>query len=349
MSDRNRDPVSQMTDLRGALVTIVPSLLACVDMVIASNSSGVTAEALLYDYREAANPLGQRLISRVPYQDWGAELHQAPETAIIPLDLSEALGCEGPATSPSLLANFVHILPNQAIETTAIATSQIFYVLRGQGVTRVADQEIAWTEGCCLALPADAIATHYAQTDSAFYWVHDAPLLRYLGVKPDRARFQPTLYRRQDLEQTLAAIAADPKSKKANRLSVLLANQNFPQTRTITHTIWAMFGLLPPDVVQAPHRHQSVALDLILDCQPGCYTLVGTQLDEHGQIRNPVRVDWRPYSVFVTPPGYWHAHYNESGHEAHLLPIQDAGLHTYLRTLDILFARSNGQISDEAA
>jgi hypothetical protein len=39
----------------------------------------------------------------------------------------------------------------------------------------------------------------------------------------------------------------------------------------------------------------------------------------------------------VTPSGFWHAHYNESGAPAYLLPIQDAGLQTYLRTLDIRF------------
>jgi hypothetical protein len=42
-------------------------------------------------------------------------------------------------------------------------------------------------------------------------------------------------------------------------------------------------------------------------------------------------------SAFVTPPGLWHAHYNESGAPAYPLPIQDAGLKTYLRTLDIRF------------
>ena len=43
-------------------------------------------------------------------------------------------------------------------------------------------------------------------------------------------------------------------------------------------------------------------------------------------------------AAFVTPPGYWHSHHNESGADAYVLPIQDAGLHTYLRTLDILFS-----------
>ena len=69
-----------------------------------------------------------------------------------------------------------------------------------------------------------------------------------------------------------------------------------------------------------------------------CYTLVGTDIDENGQIRNPTRVDWAPGLAFVTPPGYWHAHFNESQSEAFLIPIQDAGLQTYLRALDIRFS-----------
>jgi hypothetical protein len=43
--------------------------------------------------------------------------------------------------------------------------------------------------------------------------------------------------------------------------------------------------------------------------------------------------------VFVTPPGLWHSPHNESGHPAHILPIQDAGLHTFLRMLDIRCSR----------
>jgi gentisate 1,2-dioxygenase len=99
-----------------------------------------------------------------------------------------------------------------------------------------------------------------------------------------------------------------------------------------------MLGLVPAGVHQPPHRHQSVALDLVLDCDPGCYTLVGTELASHGQILRPPRIDWQSGGSFVTPPGYWHAHGNESGRTARLLPIQDAGLHTYLRSLDIRFA-----------
>ncbi|MFM8936658.1 MAG: cupin, partial [Vulcanococcus sp.] len=140
------------------------------------------------------------------------------------------------------------------------------------------------------------------------------------------------------LRQELQALAADPASARSNRLSLLLANRDLPATRTVTHVMWAMFGLVPAGATQAPHRHQSVALDLIIDCQPGCYTLVGTELNPDGSIRNPQRIDWQAGGAFITPPGHWHAHVNASGHTAWLLPIQDAGLQTYLRSLDIRFA-----------
>jgi gentisate 1,2-dioxygenase len=139
----------------------------------------------------------------------------------------------------------------------------------------------------------------------------------------------------------LEEVEKDPKAAVRSRVSVLLANEKFDQTLTITQVIWTMFGVLPEGSVQLPHRHESVALDYIIDCRPGCYTLVGQDLDEDGNIINPKRADWKTGSAFVTPPGYWHAHHNESGAPAHLIPIQDAGLHTYLRSLDIKFFHPN--------
>jgi gentisate 1,2-dioxygenase len=180
---------------------------------------------------------------------------------------------------------------------------------------------------------------HAATADAALYWVHDEPLLRYLGVEATARQFPATLYRRDETRKALDAVIADPSSAAANRLSVLLGNRALPQTMTITHVVWAMFGILPVAAVQAPHRHQSVAVDLVVDARPGCYTLVGSRLDDHGRIADGERFDWEPHAVFVTPPGLWHSHHNESGHPAHILPIQDAGLHTFLRTLDIRFSR----------
>jgi gentisate 1,2-dioxygenase len=189
-----------------------------------------------------------------------------------------------------------------------------------------------------MVFPAHGEAVHHTESEASFYWVHDAPLLRYLGVTATEERFHPTVFEHSKAAAKLQQIANDPVTSQANRVSVLLANSNFPQTRTVTHTLWAMFGLLPKGKVQYPHRHESVALDFVISCKPGCYTMIGTELDSTGMIKNGHKENWISGASFITPAGYWHSHHNESGEDAHVLPIQDAGLHTYLRTLDILYS-----------
>lgn len=305
----------------------------------------LTENGLYYEYTKAADPIGSGVISKIPYAEFNRSLHETGGTQLIPLDISDKLGCEGPATSPALCANFVHILPGEALSTNVNATSQLYYVMRGSGHTEFDGLVIPWKTGDFVALPAGTETRHFAQTDAAFYLVHDAPLLRYLGAKADVPRFQPTLYRAEDALRELENARNEGDAVNRSRISVLLANKDLPQTRTVTHTLWAMFGILPVNAVQLPHRHESVALDLILDCDPGCYTLVGTKINEKGEILDPVKVDWKPSSAFITPPGYWHAHYNESAREAHLIPLQDAGLQTYLRTLGIKFVLPSGKTS----
>ncbi len=277
----------------------------------------------------------------MPLADFPARLHEEGPTGIIPFDLSEALKCPGPATSPALCANFIHIRPGEEQSTPVNATSELYYTIRGEGWSDVGGDRLPWKKGDIFTLPARCEATHHAESDSAFYWVHDEPLLRYLGVEATTARFRPTLYPQERADAELKIVQQDPEAAKRSRVSVLLANKEFPQTRTVTHVIWSMFGVLPARSVQLPHHHESVALDFIIDCEPGCYSLIGREIDKDGHIVNPQRADWKSGSAFVTPPGLWHSHHNETGSPAHLLPIQDAGLHTYLRTLDIHFYHQN--------
>ena len=41
-------------------------------------------------------------------------------------------------------------------------------------------------------------------------------------------------------------------------------------------------------------------------------------------IKNGHRENWVSGASFITPAGYWHSRHNESGEDAHVLPIQDA-------------------------
>jgi gentisate 1,2-dioxygenase len=299
----------------------------------------LTGDVRIFEYSQAADPISSGATPPIPHAEFPASLHEQGPTRVIPLDLGPKLKRTGPLTSPGLCANFVRLLPGETLTTRPNASSELYYVLRGRGKTRFDGQTIPWSKGDILTLPAGEGASHQAEAgeDAALYWVHDEPMLRYLGARAAEPTFNPTLFRAEETLAELARAASDPEAANRSRVSVLLANRTCDQTLTITPTLWAMLGILPIGAIQLPHRHQSVALDLIIDCQPGCYTLVGKELDDKGQIIDPVRVDWKPASVFVTPPGEWHAHYNESGIEAYLLPIQDAGLQTYLRSLDIRF------------
>jgi gentisate 1,2-dioxygenase len=304
----------------------------------ASAAARWQAKAQTFDYRQAANPIRRGLTEPIPAQHWSASVHRSGPSGVIPLDLSTELGCSGPATSPALAANFLRILAGEGLKAAAAATSSLFYVLHGEGTLAWGGRELTWRQGDVITLPCGDAPLFQASSDSVLYWVHDAPLLRYLGAEPTTARFEAVHYPAALLEENLQALLADPTSARSNRLSLLLANADCPASRTVSHTLWAMLGVVPAGTTQRPHRHQSVALDLVIDCDPGCYTLVGTELNEDGTIRNPSRSIWEPGAAFVTPPGQWHAHVNESGRMARLLPIQDAGLHTYLRSLDIRFS-----------
>jgi gentisate 1,2-dioxygenase len=308
----------------------------------AHDALAMICDAEWFEYSKAANPIRPSLSPQVPVQAFLPALYADGPTRLIPLDLSEKLRCSGPATSPGLCANFARILPRETLSPDIAAdavTSQVFYVIRGSGRTRGKGTDIAWTKEDIVALPGGSAYRHQGGPDgAALYLVHDAPMLRHLGVSVTSNRFEPILYSSEQTLRVLAEVAKSPEAADRSRISVLLANKHFPELRTITHVIWAMYGIVQPGSVQAPHRHQSVALDFIPACGPGSYTLLGREIDANGQIVNPIRLDWRAGMAFVTPPGFWHAHFNEGDQPSYVLPIQDAGLQTYLRSLDIRFA-----------
>jgi gentisate 1,2-dioxygenase len=296
----------------------------------------LTDDEQIFEYTDAADPISSGATPRIPIRVFSPYLYQSGATRIVPLDLSSELKTPYAATGPTLLASFIRIQGGQEIATLAKASSELFYVIRGSGHSETPAGRIDWREGDVMALPGLA-ATHFADKDSEFYSVNDSPLLNYLGVQSSEERFQPTLYTSAAIRKELEDAKKDPMSAFRSRVSVLLANRRFQQTRTLTHTLWCMFGSIDPDVRQLPHRHQSVALDFVVDAKPGVYTLLGSELNEDGTIRDPLRIDWVKGAAFVTPPGFWHEHVNESGAEAIVMSIRDAGLHSYLRTLDIRF------------
>lgn len=227
------------------------------------------------------------------------------------------------------------------------------------GQTRCVHGTVKWATGDMLVLPKCATPiTHDADPaeDCSIYWVHDEALMRYLGVTPSEAIFSPTVIRREQMLAEVERISHEPGAEHRNRMGILLGNkftdyaeEGGSGTLTLTPSLWSLLNVLPPHDMQRPPRHNSVALDLCVYAgkKGGVYTLMGPELDEEGMVRNPVRCDWISGSVFLTPPGWWHSHHNESGEPAWVLPMQDAGLYTYQRTLDIRFSTAPIKAEDK--
>jgi gentisate 1,2-dioxygenase len=324
--------------------------------------SRLTKQAEIYEYTSSANPK----MSEIPIRVFGPELHQKGPSRVIPLDLSDDLQLDYPATAPNLMANFVRILAGEGLPTgVRRATSQLFYVIRGHGKSTTREGDVAWQEGDLFVIPylgdgltavceeGNQCVNHFCVEDRHFggcalYWVHDEPLLNYLGVRPDTVRrFEPTLYPGDVMRDTVAAISnVDENGNVRNRRGILLGNTATPQTKTLTPTMWSLLNTLGANATQEPHKHNSVALDFAVSAgQTGTvYTLLGHSLNADGTILDPQKAVWQSGGVFVTPPGWWHAHYNTGTVPAWVLPVQDAGLYTHQRTLDIRFAGSETEL-----
>jgi gentisate 1,2-dioxygenase len=276
------------------------------------------------------------------------------------------------ATSPNLLASFIVLDVNNENKTLRFnrsgrspvpeeketnASSHLFYVLHGKCMFTLIEEVYAQGEEygdwyienkntdfivesgeifICPAFLVLKLCNMLENEKTEIYYVNDSPLLNYLGAEAENQLFKPCVYEKEFIQENLQNLS-DPNN---NRKGILLSNVDTEKigVNTITPTLWALYNELPPNTVQKPHKHNSVALDLCIGCtdSENVYTLVGNELDEQGNIVNPTKVNWKQGEMFITPPGLWHSHNNTGNTYAHILPIQDAGLLLYQRILGIV-------------
>lgn len=288
-----------------------------------------------YEYHQAAKPS----LPSIPIKVFEKSQYDSGKTRIISLDNSHELGVSYPATSPTSSIHIVRINQAETLVKNACASSHFFYVYSGAGSTRNDDSLIEWQQGDVFVLPACQTLSHSAKNDAILYWVNDAPLLSYLNVVPADKNFQQTHFPRASILKALNAVKHQTNPHEKNRNGVILSIANCQATKTITPVHWVLFNSIQGQQFQKPHRHNSVAYDFVLACpSQGVYTLMSDKVDSQGNLINPRRINWAPGSIFITPPGLWHSHHNESSEEAIIMPVQDAGIQTYMRTLDIQFS-----------
>jgi len=285
----------------------------------------------VHEYEKNVNPI----MNQIPIEtkniadcDYGIEYLNNSELFNVPYE----------STSPNLLAGFIKIKESEILPLKKNnAASNLFFFIQGECDFFADGELISLKSGDILVAPyfESIQLINTGSGDLCIYHVNDAPLLRYLGSEPTKKIFKTAKYSKEFLIENLERLS-NPEN---NRKGILLSNKDTEilGTNTITPVLWALYNELPPNTVQKPHRHNSVALDLCISCSDveNVYTLVGEKLDENGNIIDPKKVHWRQNEMFITPPGLWHSHNNTGNTFAYILPIQDAGILLYQRILGI--------------
>ena len=288
-----------------------------------------------YEYEKNVNPS----MNPIPIQTKNIK---ECDYGITFINFSEIFNIDYNSTSPNLLASFIKLEKNKSIsffnKSYTNAVSHLFYILQSTcEITIDNNEHVNLNNGDILVSPCFQTIEikNIGDDDLQIYYINDSPLINYLGSIPVKKTFKIAKYSKEYLLKNLNELS-NPNN---NRKGILLSNKDTEKigTNTITPVLWALYNELPPNTIQRPHKHNSVALDLCIGCtdSENIYTLLGDELDENENIVNPIKVNWKQGEMFITPPGLWHSHNNTGNTYAYILPIQDAGILLYQRILGI--------------
>ena len=101
----------------------------------------------------------------------------------------------------------------------------------------------------------------------------------------------------------------------AERRNLLLFNPVGDNDYATVRTLVAAYQMLKPGEHARAHWHSANALRLVLDTEPGVFSVV-----------NGLKLPMIPGDLLLTPGGCWHSHFNDSGKNAYWIDILDVPL-----------------------
>jgi gentisate 1,2-dioxygenase len=292
-------------------------------------ASAYTANARYRSSLEGFNIKQPEIPAHVFLAERERALDPAAPTGLVPLDLSARLQIEGPATTPLILARYARVRSGERLETRLAASTELYYAIRGSGMTRFgAGEELAWGPGDAFALPGGTAVSHRAATDAVLWVVTNEPALAFERCQAPAAGAAPipaTHYPAAEIRRRLLDVYLDPRGTAMPGKSVNFGTAGLERQRTTTPTFTLAMNSLLPGEAQRAHRHNAVAVTLVVGGER-CYSLIDGQ-----------RADWEPNAVMITPPTRLHSHHNEGEEMALFLIVQDGGLYYHCRTMGFSF------------
>lgn len=292
----------------------------------------------------AATPATERALFLSERDFMGAALPQPIERVLPPavmaphdgpIDFSEPLGLPYPATLPALLAGTHAVKPGASVPVGEAAGGVIALVLEGSGQFRVADEAVDVASGDILAVPGSVGASaHGGEGGLRFYYVDDSPMARYMGwqVQPT-----PRIAFTHWPAGQLATRLEETRAQGITASGVFLAHQGLGREKLATPNLFAHLNRLAPGAANTVHGHAAAAITYVISANANSYSLLGETLRD-GAIVEPVRVDWQPGQVSLTPPNLWHGHFNDGDSDILSLVVQLSGVYYNDRTMNFRFA-----------
>src|SRR5207249_8175405 len=151
-------------------------------------------------------------------RDWSSDVCSSDSpTGLLPLDLGTALGTDGAATTPLILARYARLRAGESLATRFEASGEIYYVIAGSGETTWGAEAIGWDAGDVFCLPGGVTATHRASTRDAVLWiVTNEPELafeRAQAPRPGQAPVEAVHYPGGEIRHQLELIHRLPADK----------------------------------------------------------------------------------------------------------------------------------------
>jgi len=233
------------------------------------------------------------------------------------------------------------IPPGAAVEPEKHLYEELFYILRGRGVSQVWNADAArkssfeWQPGSLFAAPLNTLHALYNGSGSEpaiFLGFTNAPLILDVFHNPEfvfgcdylfderydgRANyFEPGDRQFDDLERVwlwTANFVPDVRNAAVDMHESKGAGMRLTQCELGDGVIVAHIADWPAGVYQKAHHHAAGAVLLILRGQG--YTLMwpqeaGIRPYQAGHEDKVVKVDWQEGSVFSPPQGWFHQHFS---------------------------------------
>ena len=243
-------------------------------------------------------------------------------------DLAGDMQNPTPATTPLLLARYARLNAGEPLNADFDTTGSIWYVIKGEGTVVLDNQEIAWAAGDVFVLPGGAAALKGGIQDSVLWLVTNEPQLRFEDTRAPAASessVDVVHFPAAEIDRQIDMLYAVDRGENVAGIALIFSSKKQLERRNITPTMTLAMNTLPPGDFQRAHRHNSVAVTLVVQGDD-CFSVVNGQ-----------RKNWSAWATTVTPPESLHAHFNDGETMAKFLIVQDGGLYYHARTMGFSF------------